>query len=579
MNNLFQKDDEKERTVAFIVVRLSSSRFPAKQLRTIGDRSVLYWILDRLSQSREIDEIVIATVAEAANEPLREVARQRGVDCFWYQGEVDHVTTRLRRAAEHFAADICVMVSGDCPLVHAPAIDQMVVCLKNAPEADIVRVLSDVNNRPPALEGVLVARQQAWQLADDLANRPELKEHQFPVIGMQPESFPAVEVTLAENLCMPRHRLSLDTWADLEFLNRVHDTLVQQDKRFELPQVVRLLEERPELKKINSHVHQRGLVEDIKRVLFVIDAGKEYGYGHLMRSLELALQIVESLGWPVSFVIDDEKAVSLVDDHGLRTIWGAFARVESNRQNNAGNLKLEEILLDFDLLLLDIFDQRGPAPGWRSKLSPRIPTVVMENLQPWANEADLIILPNLIGNKKAKAGYLTSRPPGEPDQPQSTRIIGGRNYLILRRDIRRAGNGHAKDIDLLVYLHDQNVKNDIAALTGELTINTEIVNGFDPRFPDLLARSKLFLSGFGISFNEALSLKTLPICWPDSSAHRTDAERFYHELNIPSYVVSSTAELADLILPLLESETLCSIPVEDGTPGIVQELTRLVQAA
>ena len=573
-------DDRKiERTVAFVVMRLTSSRFAAKQLQTIGDRSLLNWILDRLSKSKQIDEIVIATAAEKANEPLRDLAGQNGVVCFWFEGQVDHVTTRLRRAAETFDADICVMVSGDCPLVYAPAIDQMVLELKNKPDADIVRILPDANDRSAAIEGIAVARRRAWQLADDLADRPELKEHQFPVIGMQPERFLAAEMKLPRELYMSPHRLSVDTVADLEFMNRIHDTLAKDGKDFKLPEVVRLLEGRPDLKTINAHVHQRRLVETIMRVLFVVDAGKAYGYGHLMRSLELALQIVESLGWPVNFVVDDEKALTLVTDHGLRAIRGAFARPASGNGNGSNPFELEKISHDYDLLVLDIFDQRGPQPGWRSRSGISMPTVVMENLQPWAYEADLIILPNLLNREAARAIDVSYDSNGRRQHRQSARIVGGPEYLIIRRSIRQAQNGHSKEIDLLVYLHDNALKKDIAASFHKQNIRIEILNDFNPDFANLLARSKIFLSGFGISFNEALALNTLPICWPDSESHRQDAVKFYRELDLPEYVVNSTAELVDVVLPILDSGICSCAAVEDGTRAIIDELTRLVKAA
>jgi spore coat polysaccharide biosynthesis protein SpsF len=577
--SLVAKDKEKERTVAFVVARLNSSRFAAKHLRTIGDRSLLSWTLDHISQSRQIDEIVVATVAEASNEPLRGFSMQKGVSCFWFEGDVNHVTERLRRAAETFNADICVLVSGDCPLMHAPAIDYMIHGLKNAPQADFVRVLSDARNNPSALEGVVVARRRAWQLADDIADRPELKEHQFPVIGLRPELFQSIDLSFPEFLCMPRHRLSVDTWADLEFMNRVYAELSLRGKPFELPEVVRLLDEIPGLKEINAHVHQRKLVENIKSVLFIVDTGKAFGFGHLMRSLELALQIVEQLGWSVSFVVDDEKAAHLIEAHGLRVFWGAFARPERNNPGNADTFRLEKILADFDLLVLDVFDQRGPEPGWRLKMSVNIPTVVVENLQSWADEADLIVLPNLLGKEKQLAGDPASVLRDPMGNSSRVRVVGGSDYLILRRSIRQAKNGHAKDIDLLVYLQDGALKKEIADFTDKHMIKAEFLNGFNPQFPDLLARSKLYLSPFGISFNEALALKTLPICWPDSKAHYTDAVRFYRELDIPPYVVNSTAELADAILPLLQLETCCSVSVKDGTSVIVEEMARLVKAA
>jgi spore coat polysaccharide biosynthesis protein SpsF (cytidylyltransferase family) len=39
----------RERAVAFVVARLSSSRLPAKQLRHIGPKSIIEWIMDALA--------------------------------------------------------------------------------------------------------------------------------------------------------------------------------------------------------------------------------------------------------------------------------------------------------------------------------------------------------------------------------------------------------------------------------------------------------------------------------------------------------------------------------------------------
>jgi spore coat polysaccharide biosynthesis protein SpsF len=226
----------RDKTVAFVVVRLSSSRFRAKQCRLIGDRPLLRWITDRLKNCKELDEIVVTTVAEESNRPLREFAEREGVSCFWYEGDADHVTTRLRRAAEAFDADICLLISGDCPLIYAPAIDRMILQLRRDPEADIVSNTPDKTGQSVALYGIGVARKRAWQLADDMSDRPELKEHHFPIIGIHPELFKTTDCTVSENLCAPFHRLFVDTWADLEFMRIIYEELSENDRPFELPE-------------------------------------------------------------------------------------------------------------------------------------------------------------------------------------------------------------------------------------------------------------------------------------------------------------------------------------------------------
>ena len=69
---------KKERIVAFIVARLSSSRFPGKQLREISGRKLLEWSLIELQKSEKIDKIVLATASEKENIPLRDFAEEHG---------------------------------------------------------------------------------------------------------------------------------------------------------------------------------------------------------------------------------------------------------------------------------------------------------------------------------------------------------------------------------------------------------------------------------------------------------------------------------------------------------------------
>ncbi len=565
MERIESTHNRSERAVAFVVARLSSSRLPAKQFKLIGGKTILQWIIDNLRCCKELDEIVIATVAEAANEPLRTFAAQEGLACFWYQGEVDHVTTRLRKAAEEYAADICLLISADCPLLYGPAVDQLIAQMRTQPEADHLAILPDAKGQPPALEGVLVARKKAWQLADDLAERPELKEHQFPLIWMRPELFSAHSCHLAENLYAPAHRFSVDTRADLEFMNSLYDRLTEQNRPFDLPEALHLMQNEPELAEINRHVHQRRLVEPPHKALFVIDSGGSFGFGHLMRSLELAAQLTERQGWPVTFVIDDTQTADLLTQKGLPFIWGAFAR-EANPAQGQNDPSLKELLPDYSLLVLDIFDQRGPTEHWREKLEAKLPIAVIDNRQPWAREADLIITPG-----------VTAEPVDNLLLASSADHLSGVDYLILRREIRRElERKHKKELDLLVYLHDQQQRSAIEDFVLRQGLRAKILSNFTPEMPALMAQARCYLSGFGISFYEALTLGTQPVCWPDSAAHKRDALNFFQNLALPACLLSSPADLETQLLPLLRNKPQPLPQLHDGTPRLVAALASLV---
>lgn len=343
----------RERGVAFIVARLSSSRLPGKQFRLIGDRSMLQWIVDHLRACEELDDIVIATVAEKENEPLRKFARDQGLPCFWYEGEVDHVTTRLRRAAEHFEADICVLVSGDCPLIYAPAIDQMIHESRKNPDWDSIYPEKGRNLEKSCMQGVRIYRLGAWQRADDLSELPELKEHQFPIISMRPDLFQSLAIQMPRNLSARFHRLSVDTLSDLEFMNLVYNELKKRDEKFDLPNVLQLLKEKPEIKDVNVHVHQQEIGEKIRRTLIAVDTSAEFEFDHLFQHIEIARQLVERKGWPVTFLIDDEHACKLLNEKGFKTLWGSLWKNDDGGAMRMNSNSLSEEVSHFDLVLTD----------------------------------------------------------------------------------------------------------------------------------------------------------------------------------------------------------------------------------
>ncbi len=536
---------------------------------------MLQWVVDRLQGCTNLDEIVLATVAEPENRPLQEFAEKNGMACFWYEGAVDHVTNRLRRAAEVYHADICVLVSGDCPLIHAPAIDQMIRSLKENPDSDTVRLSADAHGRPPALQGIVAGRKKAWQLADDLADRPELKEHQFPVIGLRPELFHPVDVTLPEAICMPHHRLSVDTLADLAFMNALHGDLDKHGLPFDLPHAVSLLKDRPELKAINAHVHQCRLVENKKKVLFVVDAGGRYGFGHLTRSLALAGQITERLAWPTHFIIDDQQAESIIEETGCKTYWGAFGR-PANQIKGRDSSTVQRIADAYDLLVFDIFDQRGPRGGWRSDIGPQKKCVVIENAQAWTHEADLIVFPNILDKHPPTSSSPNQKNGKEALESVGPKVVAGEQFIILRNEIRRlASDSPQKEIDVLVYLHDRKKCEWVSNVLEKNYLKSKIGGTFEKEFVVDLAKARVFISGFGVSFNEALALQTVPVCWPDSDAHRDDAASFYRHLGLNPLIIDSMANVEGMILAALNNPFTWPAPFQDGTPNIVAEIAAL----
>jgi glutamate-1-semialdehyde 2,1-aminomutase len=111
-------------TIAIVQARLGSTRFPNKVMRLIGGIPMIELLIRRLRNAKKLDRIVLATSTDTKNLPMVEYMRQAGVEV--YQGSEDDVLDRYYQAALVNGADTVVRITGDCPLVDAALVDQMI---------------------------------------------------------------------------------------------------------------------------------------------------------------------------------------------------------------------------------------------------------------------------------------------------------------------------------------------------------------------------------------------------------------------------------------------------------------------
>jgi hypothetical protein len=327
--------------------------------------------------------------------------------------------------------------------------------------------------------------------------------------------------------------------------------------------VVELLETRPAIRKLNAHVHQRALVETIVEVLFVADAGGEFGFGHLMRCRELAMQIVERLGWPVTFVVDDIAAQDRLRNSGLRCLWGAFGRPVRHAAPDGIRALTDADASGYGLTVVDVSVRRELSVGSLPDRPPGGRLVFIDREDGVAAGADLIVYPGVSGRRPST-------------MPAAQGVCHGLDYAIIRREVRRLQETPTeKDIELLVYLYDDSQRRLVRELADRRGWHLGMPENFDA-FVDLLARSRVFLSGFGQAFYEAAALSTLPVAWPLSPNHAKDAEAFFEALGAVPSIVQSADDLESVLAPLVQARD-ASLPVlHDGTPAIVARLEGLM---
>ena len=112
------------KTLAIVQARMGSSRFPGKVLKEINGKYLIQILLYRLSLSKKIDKIVLATTKKAEDDKLANEVNKLGFDVF--RGSENNVLSRYYNAAKKYQPDTIIRVTGDCPIIDPELVDKII---------------------------------------------------------------------------------------------------------------------------------------------------------------------------------------------------------------------------------------------------------------------------------------------------------------------------------------------------------------------------------------------------------------------------------------------------------------------
>jgi len=115
-------------TLLITQARTGSTRLPKKVLLTIGGKSLLEIHLDRLSKSKLLNKIIIATTIKSEDEAI--VTLGKALNYEVYQGSEQDVLDRFYQAAKKYKPKYVIRLTSDCPLIDALLIDELIQGIK-----------------------------------------------------------------------------------------------------------------------------------------------------------------------------------------------------------------------------------------------------------------------------------------------------------------------------------------------------------------------------------------------------------------------------------------------------------------
>jgi len=116
--------------VAIVQARTSSTRLPEKVLKKINGKPMIELLLARLSKSKELDQIVVATSNNYKDKRLHYFVESLGYKCF--RGSEKDVLKRFYDTSKIVNADIIVRITGDCPIIDPDIVDKCIIGFKKS---------------------------------------------------------------------------------------------------------------------------------------------------------------------------------------------------------------------------------------------------------------------------------------------------------------------------------------------------------------------------------------------------------------------------------------------------------------
>jgi spore coat polysaccharide biosynthesis protein SpsF len=232
---------------AIVQARMNSSRLQGKVLLEFSGNTLLGHILERISFSRLISKIVVATTTNPADDQLVAWLKQRGYVVF--RGSETDVLNRYYEAAKANKAQHIARITSDDPFKDPEVIDS-VANMYLSQGLDFA-----YNNKPPSFAEGLdteIFSFSALEQAEHTAKDPFEREHVTQHFYRNPDKFRQKNFSSLKDYS--HLRWTIDTAEDLDMAKEVYKHLYKPGKVFLARNILDLLEKHPEIALINQGV-------------------------------------------------------------------------------------------------------------------------------------------------------------------------------------------------------------------------------------------------------------------------------------------------------------------------------------
>lgn len=203
--------------VGIVQARMGSSRLPGKVLMPLAGQCLLGYLLERLTSSRELDLVMVATSDTPQDDTIVRECQRLGV--LYFRGSEADVLGRYYEAAMAGRADVIVRITADNPFTDPVSIDRVVRHLTYREADYAVETGLPVGVSAEAFTWETLRRMHAQ------AHRYDWREHVTLYAKDHPDEFRCAFLPPRPDVHRPDLLFTVDTREDFERVRKLADLL------------------------------------------------------------------------------------------------------------------------------------------------------------------------------------------------------------------------------------------------------------------------------------------------------------------------------------------------------------------
>lgn len=233
-----------------IQARMNSSRLPGKVMMDVAGMPMLRRQIERLVGGLGAIPVVVATSSEHTDDVIDDLCSNIGCGCS--RGSLSDVMGRFISCAENFGFSHIVRVGGDDPLIDPFCCTSLVDQFMSDP-ADFLYA-SHREGWPYGCAAELISVDSLVK-AHSSTKETKYLEHTIPYFFDHLDDFSIRKVIAPENIRRPDLFFSVDYQEDLDLIREIYNELLNKREGVSMQKVIDLMDMRPELKLLNSSLH------------------------------------------------------------------------------------------------------------------------------------------------------------------------------------------------------------------------------------------------------------------------------------------------------------------------------------